>query len=169
MAFTIKNILSTEIPIQKIYNDLIHILTLSRFTARIESNHNKITIHNVRLKQSKHYCGNHPFACPVRPFEKPHKKLIYLEGADWVAFNDMINDVLDRLFISADVRSSLVIIRKDKRRCVYYWGHLLNAFNNEWNKEGEFYEDWMGRKAPRSRFPKGTPGIPEYLMGAVEQ
>ncbi len=165
MAFVIKNIISIGVSTEKIGAELEKILTKSRFTALVEISGDKVKIRNVRLKQNKDYCGNHPFACPVRPWgNEKHKKLNYLEGADWVAFNDMINDVLDNLGVSADVASSLVVIRKGEKRCVNYGGHALNKFNNEWNKEGEKYENWIGKKAGRSKYPIGTPGIPEYLI-----
>ncbi len=86
MAFTIKNISGASMDL--IVKNLTQIFDQSRFVARIETRSNKITIHDVRLKEKKDYCGNHPFACPVRGFERPHKKYKYLEGADWVAFND---------------------------------------------------------------------------------
>lgn len=163
MAFVIKNIVGAST--EKIEVELQKILAKSRFVALVENSGNKIAIRNVRLKTNKDYCGNHPFACPVRPWgENKHKKLNFLEGADWVAFNDMVNDVLDKLEVSANVASSLVIIRKGEKRCVNYGGHALNEFNNEWNRNGENYENWIGRQAKRSKFPEGTPGIAEYLV-----
>jgi len=166
MAFVIKNIIGTGVSTEKIGAELEKILTKSRFTALVEISGDKVKIRNVRLKQNKDYCGNHPFTCPIRPWgNEKHKKLNYLEGADWVAFNDMVNDVLDDLGVSADVASSLVVIRKGEKRCVNYGGHLLsNKIDNEWNKEGEKYENWIGKKAERSKFPIGTPGIPAYLI-----
>lgn len=174
MAFTINKVSSKGRSLESLpkeydllgiieYN-LLRVLSTSRFNARVERHSNKITIHDVRLKEKKDYCGNHPFACPVRPFETKHKKLKYLEGADWVGFNDMVNDVLDSLEVAANVQSSLVIIRKGNKRAVRYWGHATNFFNNEWNKDTGDFENWIGRKAPRSQFPEGTPGIAEYLI-----
>ncbi len=165
MAFVIKNIIGTGVSTEKIGAELEKILTKSRFTALVEISGDKVKIRNVRLKQNKDYCGNHPFTCPIRPWgNEKHKKLNYLEGADWVGFNDMVNDVLDKLNVSADVASSLVKIRKGEIRAVEYWGHALNPFNNEWNKEGEEFQNLLGKKAPRSKYPEGTPGIAEYIL-----
>lgn len=103
-----------------------------------------------------------PSVCPVRPGGNfPHRKLNFLEGSDWISFNDLINDLLDNLRVSADVRSSLVIIRKDERRCVKYDGHKLgNNLDSEWNKIGE-YENRIGKQTT-TEFPEGTPGILGY-------
>jgi hypothetical protein len=88
-----------------------------------------------------------------------------LEGADWVAFNDMLNDVLDALNVSANVASSLCIIRKGAMRRIEYDGHKLgNGIDSEWNKDSAHYADRRGQVSPRSEYPAGTPGIPEYLM-----
>ena len=163
MAFTIKNIAGATIP--TIVYSLGLVIKQSRFTARIETHKNKITIHDVRLKEKKHYCGNHPFSCPVTPWKKPHKKLNYLEGADWVAFNDLINDILDSLRISANVASSLVIIRKERKRCVNYTGHALNEFNNGWDKDSGVFQDCIEKQEPvKSEYPEGTPGIASYRI-----
>ena len=158
MAFTLKNIIGADLEFLR--NKLERALSSSRFSATIKSYNTKLTIHDVRLKQSKDYCGNHPFSCPVRQFERPHKKYNYLEGADWVVFNDLINDILDLHGISANVASSLVVIRKGRKRCIKYWGHKLgNGIDSQWDKEGK-YEDYVGKKVGRSEFPEGTPGIP---------
>ena len=123
MSFKIRNIVCPKrVTVSKIYIALNAAMLKSRFTARIENHLSNITIHDIRLIQSKDYCGNHPLPCPVRPWQ-PHKDHIHsrcLEGADWVAFNDMLNDVLDKLQVSANVASSLVIIRKGVMRCVQY-------------------------------------------------
>ena len=161
MAFTIKNIIGADL--SAISNSLNLIIKQTRFTARIETHKNKLTIHDVRLKEKKHYCGNHPFSCPVTPWEKPHKKGKWLEGADWVGFNDCINDVLDSLRVSANVASSLVIIRKGKKRCVSYSGHAVNEFNNEWDKDSGVFQDCIEKQEPvKSEYPEGTPGIASY-------
>jgi hypothetical protein len=101
----------------------------------------------------------------VRPGgERPHKHTKNLEGADWVAFNDMLNDMLDALSVSADVGSSLCIIRKGGARRVEYRGHLLgNGIDSEWDKDSDFYESHLGEtNVPRSEYPTDTPGIAEW-------
>lgn len=109
----------------------------------------------VKLAKSKLYCGNHPSACELG--NKDDKKSKHLEGADWVEFDDRLNDLLDTYCISADVGAS-VIIRKGKKRCIEYRNGAKPLFGNyQWAKHGE-YDDYCGRKAPRSHFPEGTPG-----------
>ena len=124
MSFTFKNISGAAIG--TIFTSLTDQVRHSRFTARLELNNGKLSIHQIRLKASKSYCGNHPYPCPVTPFERRHRKGKWLEGADWVGFNDLINDVLDDLAVDADVGSSLVTIRKGRKRCVRYEGYSRN-------------------------------------------
>lgn len=163
MAFVIKNIEGSTIEI--VQRKLQIALDQSRFTADVS-----ISIHDVRLKESKRYCGNHPFACPidVNHFRRSHKKHKYLEGADWVAFNDMINDVLDDLGVSANVRSSLVIIRKGRNRCVKYNGHQIrDSIFSAWDKEGVYVDRIKESKKEmkfKASFPEGTPGIASFLI-----
>lgn len=163
MAFVIKNISGVE-PSTIAYA-LENALARSRFTATVERNiTSKVSIHNVRLRQKKYYCGNHPYACPVHPGgERPHKRLNYLEGADWVGFNDMINDVLDELGCVADVASSLCIIRKGERRRTEYHGHTVGN-GSEWDKNTScnFYVDCRGMVPPKTEFPIDTPGLAEW-------
>lgn len=166
MAFTFKNI--KGISIIDLSYKLENAIAKSRFFLSVIKNlPNKITIHNVRLKEKKNYCGNHPFACPIRKRDEDltHKQHLrknynFLEGADWVAFNDLCNDILDKFHVSADVASSLCVIRKGDKRCVKYDGHKLGNGNSEWNKEG-VYQNKIGVKT-KSEFPDGTPGITGY-------
>lgn len=132
----------------------------SRFTVEVEEvGKTRIKIRNVRLRESKRYCGNHPYACDIETGRKGK----YLEGSDWVEFNDLLNDVLDGLHVGAWVRSSVCEIRRGTERRISYDGYLANSFNNEfqWYKQGEDweYEDHCGSVAPNSEFPLGTPGI----------
>ena len=138
-------------------------LARSRFTATlVDERHGRwfvLNIYDVRLRQKKDYCGNHAGPCLVR--EKRHFETRYLEGADWVAFNDMLNDVLDRLEAAADVASGHCTVRRGRRRRVHY-----GANGQIWDRygyEGD-YEDWCGRKAARSTYPDSTPGIPEWRL-----
>lgn len=112
-----------------------------------------IKLRSVRLRQAKPYCGNHAGPCRVgRPSQ--HRRLRYLEGADWVEFNDLINNVLDQCEVSAKAWTSVCVIRVGRCRRVEYNGYILNG---EWHKTGK-HEDWCGRAAPRSTYPSGTPG-----------
>jgi hypothetical protein len=125
-----------------------------------------LKILEVRLNEKKDYCGNHPFGCPVRPWgNQKHARRNYLEGADWVEWDDRINDVLDELNMSANVKTAVCIVRKGRLRRMEYWGHSLNEFNNQWDEDcdDEFYEDWCGsgKVAPASNYPADTPGLYE--------
>lgn len=121
----------------------------------------EVQVATVRLKDSKPYCGNHAGPCKTDPrFPRPHRNLKYLEGGDWVVFNDLVNDVLDELNISAKVDSSNCVMRLGKKRRVHYGqGH---TFEGAWNEKGnaEDYQDWCGKLAPRSTAPAGTPALP---------
>lgn len=139
----------------------------SRFKAEVHVLSDKrIKIKNVRLKESKVYCGAHPFACDIAGGRKAN----YLEGADWVEVNDRVNDVLDRLNAKAYVRTSICIIRKGNNRRVKYDGHWLDlgglALHPEWNKDEtdpDAYQDWCLKVAPNSWYPEGTPGTYERV------
>jgi hypothetical protein len=125
----------------------------TKYTARIE-------IRNVRLVDSKLYCGNHPNECEIGG-QKPRKGN-FLEGTDWVDWNDRLNDALDELNAEANVRSAACIMRKGAKRRVNYGSHMQGRFwqwDLDTNDNG--YEDWRGEIAPPSNFPIGTPG--EYL------
>lgn len=158
MSFKITKIHGTDTRI--IETSLIEFLGRSRFTARVESFPRKMTIRDVRLKNAKDYCGNHPFACIA---DRPHRKFKYLEGADWVAFNDMVNDVLDKLNVSANVESSVCVIRIGAERCIEYSGKS-DGFHPEWTKKG-IYKNCIGTNV-RARYPEGTPGNDKWKMEA---
>ena len=142
------------------------ILEVSRFSAQlsVESTTRRqiIKIVNVRLRSSKAYCGNHPNACEnggTRAEEQPHRKSKHLEGADWVEFNDLVNDILDRLHLDARFESSQMIMRKGKERRTHYGS--VRIFNQwQWDKQGDEddFENFCGKTAPDSTFPEGTPG-----------
>lgn len=134
----------------------------SRFTAEVERVPRKITndairIRNIRLKDSKIYCGNHPAACELGG---SHRKGRTLEGADWVEFNDLINNICDRLWIRANVSTAVCVIRKGYERRIKY-GMFRDGNFWQWKKDepDASYEDCCSRQAPYSEFPEGTPGI----------
>lgn len=133
----------------------------SRFTMELErvpgKRVHRVMIRNVRLRESKHYCGAHAGPCQINPlFHKPHRKAKFLEGADWVAFNDMLNDLLDEMGIHADVSSSVCVIRKGLERCVEYDG----KDGQDFNKFGR-YANCIGQQV-KAKYPAGTPGIDEW-------
>lgn len=124
-----------------------------------------VLVEHVRLRVPKPYCGNHPGPCRIDPrFERPHRKLVFCEGLDWVSWNDLVNDVLDRLRHGGDAASRSVVIRRAGRRRVVY-GERYLAFNHvDWDPDGENgdYQDCRGRRPPPSDYPSGTPGIYGY-------
>lgn len=130
-------------------------LNISRFRCDISTvlaKFYQIEFRQVRLLINKPYCGNHGGPCLGFGGHKK-RKLAFLEGADWVAFNDMINDSLDTLEISALVKSSHCLIRKGLMRCTEYYCDSTG----EWKYEG-VYENAIGHKI-KAGYPDGTPGI----------
>lgn len=164
MAFVIKHVKGKIAALEVLAGEIRNALNQSRFTAEVRVKPNRIEIGGydggVRLREKKGYCGNHPNACVL---QRKHKTMNYLEGADWVGFNDMLNDVLDNLKISADVASTHVIIRKGPARCIEYTSHPLGGFGHfDWDKDSGQFRDRRGRKSKPSKYPYGTPGIPEW-------
>jgi hypothetical protein len=149
--------------------DVIHnyINDVSRFDCSVDVKSNGIEVRNIRLKESKLYCGSHPAECE-NTLIKPRKGK-FLEGADWVEFNDTLNDVLDMWQVSANVKSMICIIRKDTRRRTHYGMHAESNLGgrvfNEWNldESDEHYADYIGKSAPASTYPEGTPGLYERV------
>jgi hypothetical protein len=138
-----------------------HINLNSRFTCDvILPGKTIIKLKNIRLRESRKYCGNHPNACEIGG--APSRSAKYLEGADWVEFNDMINDILDALEVTANVATAVCKVRKLNRRRVHYGSHM-QGFNWQWNMDEDdyFYVDWNNSPAPNSTYPYGTPGIYE--------
>lgn len=87
-------------------------------------------LHKIRLKLAKPYCGNHAGTCPVGT---PKPKMIFLEGEDWIEFNNFINKQLKN--IDADVYSSELEIRRRLTPRVNY--HIdINS------KDGRDYAKW---------------------------
>jgi hypothetical protein len=142
----------------------------SRFTADVELYDNAVKINNVRLKEKKHYCGNHPNACVLPPRGKGGKnpKRFYLEGADWVDFNDKLNEIADRLMMDCRIQSAQCVIRDRRRRRIHYGSYVQRVSfmgeHWEWERYGDRdndYKDCIGVDAPLSTFPEGTNGIYE--------
>lgn len=163
---------------------IINHLLQSRFTADIRNGTVKrrelkkyngvFTIHDVRLRESKAYCGNHPAGCenPVvagkkKPFGGGKTK--YLEGADWIAFNDLLNDALDSIGASADIATFVCVVRQGTKRRVRYDYHLDGRNQPEWDREGEAddYADHCKKEPPTTEFPEGTPGTPTWRVEEV--
>jgi hypothetical protein len=155
-------------PVEAVYDALIKAIDESRFTVRFITKRGKrvkhLKLHEIRLRDKKAYCGNHPAACEIGGGS--HRKGPWLEGADWVEFNDLVNDVLDGLHISANVHTAVCIVRKGKRRRIRY-GYFRHFNQTQWERDEDEdgYEDYLGTWAPNSIFPMGTPGL--YLRNGV--
>lgn len=153
----------------------------SRFTAQVDCdrlrNKDGVKVSVVRLRNYKHYCGQHPGQCITGFVQKKHPRNKYLEGLDWVGFNHLINDLLDDLKATYDVfsfnRESLApkyFIRRGTRRRVKYpydvqftWGRAT-AF---WTQgDDDCFESFVGKPNPtidETEWPDG-PGIPCYTL-----
>jgi len=105
-----------------------------------------IKVKPVRLVKAKPYCGNHPGPCAINPFFGPRKKpnSTYLEWNDWVKFHNLVNRVLNRFHVNADVwstpldvRGKMWIRKGRKARILYDWTERFDEFGRairEWNK-----------------------------------
>lgn len=126
----------------------------------------QISITKVRLKARRPYCGNHAGPCQIQGAHT-NRSATYLEGGDWVRFNDKLNDILDRVAggLCASVASAACVIRQGAERRTRYEMSVMG--HGDWQKTGEelYYEDHRGRRAPRSLAEAGTPGLPvsQYL------
>lgn len=128
-----------------------------RFSFEIVCKNRVLTLRNIRLVERKPYCGNHPAACDVHG--GPRMRL--LEGADWVDWNDRLNDTLDALGVEARVESAVCTIRKGRlRRTSYSVGQIIGG-TPQWAKDepAAYWHDCIGVPAPASWYPPGTPGL----------
>jgi len=161
----VRNIRNTKglITVSQVYeltDRLNFVLAKSRFTARFEILPRGFKIINVRLNQHKAYCGNHPNACELG--DNGQSRLgRYLEGADWVEFNDLLNNFFDRRSLSAYISSAVCIARKNELRRTHYGSYGLPGRNKIWNYDESdmHYTDNRRGKYMISTFPDGTPGI----------
>jgi len=92
-----------------------------------------VDLRKIRLMKAKPYCGNHPGECVAvgrrtKAGAKPASNC--LEWEDWVRFHEVVNNVLDRYHVSADVTTAgadvdqgrLLFCRRGlKRRLRYDW------------------------------------------------
>lgn len=120
-----------------------------------------VAIRAIRLRRSKDYCGNHAGPC-IFGAGKKHAHRRYLEGLDWVSWNDMINDLLDSVGHDGDVRSTSVIVRKGRRRRTVYCGTPGLEFDMD--TADVDYVDYTFKSAPPSYCEEGTPGVYGYDM-----
>ena len=151
-------------------NQLEEAITTSRFTAEFEIKMLPkacIDIRKVRLRRSKAFCGNHPNACVLGGVDA---KRSFLEGADWIEMNELINDVLDRNYSGAtafsrpiEIKDKLYVRKDGHRRISYGSQEIVNGgrlLGNVWlGDEPGVYVDCRGKESPITEFPDGTPGI----------
>ena len=182
MAYNIKVLKETEADKDTIYRAIMTRINESRFLIDLSANMFGVpagmnymaispkgrfkahfAIVGVRLREKKGYCGNH--CGPCRLTGRKHKKMKYLEGADWVSFNDMINDVLDELNVSANVFSSHCIVRKGPRRRMCYYGESGLEFYKDADRED--YSDRRLKGHEGSDFDWGTPGFYGWKPGST--
>lgn len=152
-----------DINFERFTHELHNAIDNSRFTVnKIEdqsnSRNNWLKLREIRLRTRKDYCGNHPGAC-VGLLQR-HRKGVWLEGADWVSINTLVNDVCDEFNVIANISTTVCKIRKGNLRRMHYGGHTLGFFQ-EWNmdEDAHKWEDWMGRIAPDPTWTYGTPGL----------
>ncbi len=163
MAYTIT--VRTEPEALQVITTLYSYLDRSRFTVgSVETVKRprkgiEVRLFTIRLKTAKGYCGNHPGPC--RLTGRKHREGSWLEGADWVSFNLLVNDMLDRLDMEADVRSTTCWVRKGGNRRTSY-GIVVGVFGHvDWEPDGDEteYLDCRLMEAPDTKYPAGTPGI----------
>lgn len=153
-------------------------LRKSRFTAIVEPTDKlyRLKISQVRLREYKDYCGQHPGPCVLGGARHRHSR--YLEGADWVGFNDGLNTVLDLLNAAADVWSynreaigSRYYIRRGYERLVNYAATASGGqFNQAWLQPVDAdFADYRRCPHRRSVFPYGTPGIATWRVVAARR
>lgn len=155
MAYLIKPV--NKSTLGKILSGLTRKLEKSRFRAELTEDGKSVKLSKIRLKASKEYCGNHAGPCQIKGVHK-NKKANFLEGSDWIAFNDGVNDLLDKLKVEASVTSSICVMRKGLLRRTEYSG----IDGGEFDKEGDEYLNNIGGKAMKSYCQEGTPGIQRW-------
>lgn len=178
MAYCIK-ILESPVPVDEVVHALLKRIAESRFTQATTGSFGSapftqktgkkylstISLTGIRLRKKKDYCGSHAGPCRNQGFERPHKHMNYLEGLDWVSFNDMVNDLLDDLGVSANVESSACIMRKGRQRRQVYDGPPGSDFYldaPDWD-----YADCIGQEHLHSDCVEGTPGIRGWQVECV--
>lgn len=136
----------------------------------------RFKIYGVRLRDRKQYCGNHPGGCELVGRKEVSRK--FLEGADWVEFNDRLNDRLDEEQVSAVIWSEPDRVRSQvgermririgmHRRCIYEM--VPSDYPNQnatWELNGDRSHFKVGTVTDRgltSFFPEGTPGTYKYM------
>jgi hypothetical protein len=82
-----------------------------------------VRIYGIRLRYRVKYWGNGP-DMRDNPMLRTRgvPRMPFLQGLDWIDFNDSLNDMLDHHGIIADVCSARCVLRKKDRRRIDYLG-----------------------------------------------
>lgn len=155
-----------------IKSELLTRLEVSRFKAAVSIENSSVKIRTVRLREKKDYCGQHPGPCVVTPFrERKHSRASYLEGADWVGFNRLLNDLCDDFGWECDIWShsmefkGKMRIRLGRLRRFRYEAEVVSDFGHQaWMPRGEDSDfiDRVGKSPPADEYPEDTPGLAEW-------
>jgi hypothetical protein len=154
---------------------LVDRFALSRFVVReCYLRRREVVVKGVRLRHKRDYCGQHPGPCVATPFPRPHRRSSCLQGADWVGFNRLINDLCDEGGWAVDAWSTStefsgkMRIRLGTRRRTRYGSEYAGPFGRQvWQAFGDEEEDFADRcggKAPPEVYPEGTPGEPTWEL-----
>jgi len=163
------------------------VIAASRFTADVKdcgySSQSKsakggvVDIKKIRIRgESRVDCEGHPGPCVLPlPWQLviPRKRSKFLEGADWVEFDDLLNAMCDALGLEANIYSwnrdtdkpGRFVIRKGRQRRVVYDCHEVwrggFLIGRAWDNNGpaDHFKDCIGAIPPTSEFMEGTPGL----------
>ena len=147
--------------VTEVMQQLLRRVERSRFSIVVDNARSGFNIKSMRLQQRKAYCGSHPNACQLGGGDRSPKST-RPEGADWVEFNDLINNFFDKKHLTAYIASVACVIRRNALRRTHYGSYPLGGGRNyEWNHDENdwAYTDNLGGRVMVSTFPKGTPGI----------
>jgi hypothetical protein len=96
---------STRFSVEEIELPAIEVLGV-RAQERGDATRLLVRLRKIRLTKGKPYCGQHPGECVIGILgARPKPVLRCLEWGDWIAFNDLVNDVLDAMKVHAEVWS----------------------------------------------------------------
>jgi hypothetical protein len=172
--------LSKTVKPERLRRLLLKEVEKSRFTLRADLEHlgkqPGVKVTEVRLRNAKDFCGQHPGPC-VALFPRPHRRHKFLEGLDWVGFNQMFNNLMDRKKIDCDFFSynremrggGRYYIRKGTLRRLKYPFETVNGIFHLW-LPGTFEEDFIdccGKPPPAIPWyveDAGTPGYACYTL-----
>jgi len=130
--------------VKKVHKALLATLKNSRFLVRdivvkeqtADRKRGVIHLNEIRLKEAKYFRGCAPEFEEWR-LARPCKRAHFLEAADWIEWNDLLNDLLDELDCPADVLSRACVVRKGRlRRTRYDTLEDKYGIQSQWEKAG---------------------------------